>query len=244
MKIYAHRGLSQHAPENTMVAFQAAVTAGAEAIELDVQRTKDGQIVVMHDFYLGRTNQGSGLVMDHTYDQLQGLDMGAWFDPKFKGEKIPLLEEVMAQLPPHILINIELKKPAIDSQGDLGRKVVDIIHQYTRPVLVSAFDHYLLKQVQDLDPDLDLGLLYSSNLIDVFAYARQNGLKLKAIHPSIEYVSPPLVDRAHQLGLEVNVYTIRQIQEVDLLRSWGVDGIFVNTFEIVTKACNESAVHS
>lgn len=233
MIYFAHRGLSEHAPENTMAAFQMAVQAGAKAIELDVQRTKDGEIVVMHDFYLGRTNNGQGLLKDHSYQELSRLDAGSWFDPAFAGEKMPLLKEVMAQIPADILINIELKKPAIEENQDLAEKVVEIIHQYPRPVLVSSFDHYLLKNVQALDQSIPLGLLYCSNLIDVFQYAEQSGLKIAAIHPSIEYVSPALIQRAHDLGIQVNIYTIRRPEEVKLLEQWQADGIFVNTFAIV-----------
>ena len=234
MVYFAHRGLSEHAPENTMAAFQAAVKAGAKAIELDVQRTKDGKVVVMHDFYLGRTNNGQGLLKDHTYEELIRLDAGGWFAPEYAGQRLPLLEEVLHQLPADILINIELKKLAFEENSDLAAQVVELIRRYPRPVLISSFDHYLLKEVQNLDQTLPLGLLYSSNLIDVFAYAERSGLRISAIHPSIECVSPELIARAHQLDIKVNVYTVRRRQEAAMLRACQADGIFVNTLEVVS----------
>lgn len=233
MIYFAHRGLSDYAPENTMAAFDMAVKAGAKAIELDVQRTADGQIVVMHDFYLGRTNNGQGLIKDHDYESLRKLDAGSWFAPDYAGQRIPLLTEVMQHVPKEVLINIEMKKPAIDKNKDFARNVVEIIHQYPRPVLVSSFDHGLLKEVQELDSRIPLGLLYCSSLIDVFAYARSNGLNIEAIHPSMEYVDAALVQKAHALGVKVHVYTIRHKEEAELLRSWQVDGIFVNNFDIL-----------
>lgn len=234
MIYFAHRGLSEHTPENTMTAFQAAVTAGAKAIELDVQRTKDGQVAVMHDFYLGRTNNGQGLLKDYTYEELSRLDAGSWFAPEYAGERLPLLEDVLRQLPAEILLNIELKKLAIEAGSDLAASVVKLLRQYPRPALISSFDHYLLREVQNLDDTLPLGLLYGSNLIDVFAYAKQSGLKISAIHPSIECVSPELIERAHQLGIKVNVYTVRRRREADMLRACQADGIFVNTLEVVS----------
>ncbi len=236
MIYFAHRGLSEHAPENTMAAFWAAVKAGAEAIELDVQRTKDGRIVVLHDFYLGRTNNGQGLLKERTYEELSRLDAGSWFSERFAGEKLPLLEEVLQALPPELLINIELKKLAIEPAGDFAAEVVELLRRYPRPVLISSFDHYLLKEVQRLDDTLPLGLLYGSGLIDVFAYAEQNSLKIAAIHPAIEYVSPELITRAHQRGIKVNVYTVRRKEEAELLKACGADGIFVNTFDILDAA--------
>ena len=234
MICFAHRGLSEHAPENTMAAFQAAVKAGAKAIELDVQRTKDGQVVVMHDFYLGRTNNGQGLLKDYTYEELSRLDAGSWFSPEYTGEKLPLLEDVLRQLPADILLNIELKKLALEADSDLAESVVGLLRRYPRPVLISSFDHYLLKEVQTIDDTLPLGLLYGSKLSDVFAYARQSGLKISAIHPSVECVSPELIERAHQLDIKVNVYTVRRREEAAMLKAYQADGIFVNTFEVVS----------
>ena len=233
MIYFAHRGLSDFAPENTMASFRMAVDKGAKAIELDVQRTADGRIVVMHDFYLGRTNQGQGLLKDKCYEELQSLDAGSWFDASFAGEKIPLLEEVMQTIPQEVCLNIEMKKLALEGSNDFAQKVVEIIHRHPGKVLVSSFDHHLLKEVQELDGEIPLGLLYSSNLLDVFAYAEQNDLKITAIHPSIEYVYPDLIQRAHTLGIKVNVYTVRHKEEADLMRSWQVDGIFVNRFDIL-----------
>lgn len=231
MIYFAHRGLSDYAPENTMIAFEKAVQAGAKAIELDIQLTADGKIVVMHDFYLGRTNDGQGLLMEQDYEKIAGLDAGKWFAPEFSGERIPLLEEVLQQVPKEIFLNIEMKKLAFDKRKDFAKKLVDLLHCYPREVLVSSFDHHLLKAVQEEDDSIPLGLLYCSNLIDIFRYAEQSGLKISAIHPSIEYVNPDLVEQAHERNIKVNVYTIKQQLELDLMKRWQVDGVFVNRLE-------------
>lgn len=233
MRYFAHRGLSDYVPENTMSAFEEAVKEGATAIELDVQLTRDGEIIVLHDFILGRTNDGDGLVKDMKWTELSKLDAGSWFDKRFMGLRIPNLEEVLAELPQNIFLNIEMKRMATDSNKGFAAKLVELLKKYKREVLVSSFDHALLKEVQALDESIPLGLLYSSNLINPWEYAEANGLKLAAIHPSIEYVSKKLVDQAHQQGLSVNVYTIKTAQQATLLSRMGVDGIFINNFDFV-----------
>ena len=111
----AHRGASGRAPENTHVAFAAALALGAEAIELDVQLSADGELVVIHDETLERTTDGTGPVGDRTAAELAALDAGSWFAPEFRGERIPLLADVIAQLRDHVTLNVEIK-----SARDLG----------------------------------------------------------------------------------------------------------------------------
>lgn len=233
MRYFAHRGLSDYVPENTMSAFEEAIKEGATAIELDIQLTKDGEIIVLHDFMLGRTNDGEGLVKDKKWQELSGLDAGSWFDRRFQGLRIPTLEEVLTGLDQEIFLNIEMKRMAIDNRKEFAAKLVDLLHKYPRKVLISSFDHTLLKEVQELAENFPLGLLYCSNLMKPWEYAKANGLTIAAIHPSIEYVSKKLVDEAHQQGLDVNVYTVKTEQQAKLLARMGVDGIFVNNFDFV-----------
>lgn len=233
MIYFAHRGLSDYAPENTIAAFEMAVKAGAKAIEMDVQRSADGQLVVAHDFYLDRTSQGIGLLKDKTYEELATYDAGGWFHFRFVEEKMPLLEEVLQTIPEDVLLNIELKRLGQERENDFAQKVVDLLKKYPRRYLLSSFDHELLKEVQDLDSTIPLGLLYCSNLIDVFYYLQRAGLKVASINPSIEYVNPELVAEAHQRGIKVFVYTVHNKTEYDYLKEMDVDGIFVNSFDFI-----------
>lgn len=240
MKIFAHRGLSEYAPENTLTAFEMAIEKGAEAIEFDVQYTADGEIVVIHDFILGRTANGSGMVKDKNWDELKTLDAGSWFGENFRGIGIARLEEVLKALPANVLLNIELKRIAMDRRAGFAEELVRLIRQYPREYIVSSFDHYLLREVQEIDADVPLGLLYCSGLIDVIGYAEENGLKISAIHPSIEYVNTELVEQAHRRNIKVNVYTIKAKEQAQAVRVLGVDGIFVNHFDFISPSGQES----
>ena len=129
MKLFAHRGVSGEAPENTLAALKAAAESGAHGIELDVQLTKDAQIVVIHDETIDRTTNGTGYVKDMTWEQLRTYDAGSWFHPSFKGESIPSLEEVLDVVTAHhesMIINIELKNDQID-YPQLEEKVLDLL---------------------------------------------------------------------------------------------------------------------
>ena len=114
MEIIAHRGAFGYAPENTISAFKLAVKMGAKAIEIDVQMTKDREIVVYHDYFLGRTINGKGLIMNKTLSELKKLDAGLWFSDKYKGKKIPTLEEVLKAVPEDVELHIEIKKLNVD----------------------------------------------------------------------------------------------------------------------------------
>ena len=116
--IMAHRGYRARYPENTLVAFQAALDAGVQMIELDVALSRDRKLVVIHDATLERTTNGEGAVSDHTLAQLKQLDAGGWFHPRFAGEHLPELSEVLDLADGQVLINIEIKPHAYESHHD------------------------------------------------------------------------------------------------------------------------------
>ena len=115
--VFAHRGASGDAPENTLSSFQLAVTQGAHAVELDAKLSQDGHIIVIHDRTLKRTTNGSGYVHKTKFDDLRKLDAGSWFDPQFSGEKIPTLEQVLEALKGRIGVNIEIKPEAFEAHA-------------------------------------------------------------------------------------------------------------------------------
>lgn len=158
----AHRGWSGRAPENTMAAVRLALThSGIQAMEIDVQLSKDGVPVLMHDFELGRTVKGSGMVKDYTLEELKQLDAGSWFDEVFAGEKIPSLEEVLKEVRGKLLLNIELKT-AGDMYPGLEEKVADLIQRYGMEdeAYISSFDHDAVARVHELAPTLKKGLIF------------------------------------------------------------------------------------
>src|SRR5512136_2536678 len=125
---FAHRGASHEAPANTLAAFLLAADLGADGIELDVHLSKDGHVVVIHDFDVATTTDGRGLVCDKTLAELKELDAGSWFDPVYAGQRIPTLQEVIGAVGQRLLLNIELKAKGWGDKG-LAAKVVQIVEQ-------------------------------------------------------------------------------------------------------------------
>src|SRR5438128_870883 len=115
--VWAHRGASAAAPENTMAAFALAGRLGADGVELDAQRCRSGEVVVFHDATLGRIAGRAGRVTESSWAELKALDAGGRFAARFAGERIPLLAEVLAQTPPSLLVNVELKCDGADDRG-------------------------------------------------------------------------------------------------------------------------------
>ena len=146
--IVAHRGSSGTAPENTLISLQKAIDAGASVIEVDVQLTKDNQVVLLHDPHLGRTTSGKGLISNYTYSELHSIDAGSWFDTKYSAERIPLLYEAIELLKKHkIFVNIEIKPP--QPQEDFKKRVdaiTDIVIQahMSEVTLFGSFHHHSL----------------------------------------------------------------------------------------------------
>jgi glycerophosphoryl diester phosphodiesterase len=226
--ILAHRGFSAKAPENTMTAFEAAKTAGADGIELDVQLSKDGKLVVIHDEHVERTTNGSGWVQDLTYEQLKKFDAGSWFGPSFQGERIPLLTDVLEwAYSNRMLVNIEFKNgrvlyPEIEKktiQAVLDLKMLD-------QVLISSFNHYSLRLVKRLDPRFRIGLLYQDGLVQPWHYAKQ--MQAIAIHPHFIQVISELVHGCHSNQIMVNTWTVNEMEDIRRMVDRKVDTIITN----------------
>ena len=161
--VVGHRGSSGTAPENTIASFRQAIDAGADMIELDIRMTKDYHFVVIHDRTVDRTTTGHGAVSAKTLQEIRLLDAGGWFSPRFRGEQIPTLREVMDLLPEHVGLNIEVKTDGDPRPGRALEESLVLILREGRmngPCLVSSFDHPHLRRLHRLDPDLRLGALY------------------------------------------------------------------------------------
>ena len=156
--ISGHRGGAAYAPENTMAAFKKGKALGADLLELDVQLTRDGHLVIFHDDTLDRTTNGKGLLRERTLAELKELDAGSWFSPEFAGERIPTFEEVVEWATDvGMRLNVELKSgpyPAFDST--LAVKVVEVLEKYGRidDCLCISFDHIWIAEVKRRAPGL------------------------------------------------------------------------------------------
>jgi glycerophosphoryl diester phosphodiesterase len=223
----AHRGASGSTPENTMEAFQAAQGMGADGFEFDVQMTRDGVPVVIHDELLNRTTNGHGYVHSHTWAELQALDAGSWYGSSFAGAKIPTLEEVMDAFGSSMVLNIELKN-SIFPMPQLEERTLELIRRYQieERVIVSSFHHGSMQKFHELAPDIPTGLLYDCVIVGAVDYAKRLGAR--ALHPFFATVQPNLIAEAHAAGLMVNVWTVNEEDHMKLAARAGVDAIITN----------------
>jgi glycerophosphoryl diester phosphodiesterase len=232
MLVAAHRGASGHAPENTMAAFHAAVSAGADLIELDVRFTRDDVPVVIHDSTLARTAGGRGRIATLTVAELSAADAGSWFHPRFSNERVPLLSSVLDALPVGTGINIEVK-PDGDSRplAELALRLRDVIraHRRTREVLVSSFDHRFLQEFRHCAPHVPRGVLLHP-VRDLVRRPVRIAQRLDAayIFCSRSRVRRSMVEAAHANGFSVGVYTVNEPRMISRLVRFGVDLVFTN----------------
>ncbi len=228
-KVFAHRGFSGKFPENTMIAFEEAGKFAIAGIELDVQLSKDGVMIVIHDERLDRTTNGSGFVKDYTYDQLLAFDAGSWFHPQFVKQKLPKLAEVIdwaKQREKSYIVNIELKNDQIHYEG-LEEKVLHLIeeYQFKDQVILSSFNYESLVKIRKLDETISIGYLIQG----IHPTAIEKAQKINAnIHCDVAYALSEEGKRAKKAGLGVRVYTINNANEFEIVRKAGADVIMTD----------------
>jgi glycerophosphoryl diester phosphodiesterase len=228
--VFAHRGASAHAPENTLAAFELALTQGADAIELDAKLSADGKVVVFHDFTLDRTTDGTGRLAQKKLADLRALDAGSHFSAKYQGEKIPLLEEVFDAVGKKLFVNVHLNNRTTprDQLVDQVCKLVKNCGLEDR-VLFSSFSVSNLERARQLLPVVPRGLLAAKHWMG--AWARSFGFAFGdyvALHPYIADVDAREVRRVHRLKRTIHVWTVNKPEDLMRLKSWGADGIFTD----------------
>ena len=226
---YAHRGARGHAPENTVLAFDLAFDLGAEAIECDVQRSKDGELVIIHDGTVNRTTNGVGGVAALDFADLRALDAGRiWRIP----QRIPTLAETLDLVRRRGgAFNLEIKGESVAEAVGTAEAVEPVLRALDEPLrsrlLVSSFAHPAVALLKERLPWLRVATLYSGRewqKADMLAPALAMGAE--AIHPSVALTTAELVTRAHGAGLRVNVWTANRSTTIRKLIAWGVDGLF------------------
>ncbi|MDE6426459.1 MAG: glycerophosphoryl diester phosphodiesterase membrane domain-containing protein [Ruminococcus sp.] len=225
-QITAHRGYSAVAPENTLPAFEEAVEIGADYIELDVQLTADGQLVVFHDKTIERTTDGTGELSQMTYRELQKFSAGKWFsdDGEFDDVKISLLSEVLECIGNDILLNIEIK-----NHGDVRKtaeKTVEVIEEYgiERSCYVTSFSYTALKTVKKINPKIKTALIANVATSTSFSQLRY----IDAVSLNYIFVNSSIVNMAHQNGKRVFVWTVDRKSDIQHMIAMGVDNIITN----------------
>ena len=228
VQVIAHRGVSSISPENTMIAFERAIEIGADAIETDVQMTKDGQLVLIHDERLNRTTDGKGWVKDYTLAELKKLDAGSWYSSIYSKQTIPTLDELFTLIKPTSLwINLEIKDGFVLYPG-IEEKIVSKVKEYQLEdrVIISSFNHYSIVKIKELASELKTAILYMEGLYQPWNYAKSLGAM--ALHPSKELVFPEIIHGAHEAGMKLYPYTVNDKNEMLALLNMGVDGLITN----------------
>ncbi|MGG4500610.1 glycerophosphodiester phosphodiesterase [Paenibacillus polymyxa] len=225
---FAHRGASGVCPENTMAAFRHALELGATGIETDVQRTQDGHLVLIHDESLERTTGCPLDVKDITQEELNKLDAGSWFDEKFRGERVPMLDELLelAQSSDTI-INLELKN-SVHLYPGMEEEVIAAVKRFglEERVILSSFNHESLALCAQIAPEIKTGALYIEIMVRPSEYATQFGVT--ALHAYKQVVTPEAVSEALALGVVYHPWTVNEPEEMERLLEAGVNGIITD----------------
>lgn len=237
VEIIAHRGYSGAAPENTLAAFEKAIAVGADGVEFDVQASRDGNLVVIHDEELGRTAgrtaERSVLVMESSLAELKALDAGSWYDAAYAAERIPLLSEALELLRPTALsIHIELKTRRFPYPGLVAGVVGEVREMgLAGRTVLSSYNHHSLVEARQLAPELACAALFFGQALKPWEYAARHGFQ--ALHPSEYSVTQTLVDECHARGLALRTWTVDERERALALMEMGVDGIITNQPERV-----------
>jgi glycerophosphoryl diester phosphodiesterase len=229
--VIAHRGASAHAPENTLAAFELALKQGADAIEMDVDLCQDGHLIVIHDRSVNRTTEGSGFVRDMPLSALKELDAGSHFDIAFKGEPIPTLDEVFELLGKRVVINLELKQPAVPVEKLTEKVAISILrHSLIGSVIVSSFYPAILRSLRKILPDVALALLTLHGIKGALlrSWFGEIIAPHQAIHPDFRDVTPGFVKWIRNTGRRLNAYTVNTPDDMVWLINLGIDGIITD----------------
>ena len=222
--VMAHRGLSADAPENTLYAFSDAISVGVDFIELDVQQTRDGVLVVMHDSNLKRTTGVNKDIWDVDYADIQNLDAGSWFDPAYANARIPTLEETLQFVDKRAKLNIEIK-PTKHGSDTLEQDVAELItqYQYTDACYVTSFSYGSLKKIKEANPEIRTGYLMSVAYGQFYSLKYADAFSLNKV-----FVTSQVVNAAHQQGKQIFAWTVNSMSEVRSLCNLHVDSIITD----------------
>lgn len=249
IKIIAHRGASGHAPENTLASFQKAIEIGVDMIELDVHLSADDSIIVMHDYKLSRTTNGTGEIADHSYQELKKLDAGSKFSSAFKGEKIPTLNEVLELVKGRCKVLIELKWPSSGNYAGLVKKVVETIrNQHAESwTILQSFETSYLQEAEQIAPDIErqellfgqatLLPIYFNRSLHFGKFIPEKGIL--SINLFYIYLNKKLIQKYHKNGQSVYAFTVNNTKDMTKAISMGADGLITNFPDLAKKVSAE-----
>lgn len=230
-KIFAHRGYSGKYPENTMIAFIKAVEVGVDGIELDVQLTKDGEVVIIHDETLDRTTNGKGYVNEYSLEEISKFNAKFIFD-ELDFTPIPTLREYLEYIKEFdIVTNIELKNSIID-YSNIEKKVVELVKEFNleEKVIISSFNHFSILRVKSILPTLKCAFLSEDWIIDAGKYTSSHNIE--CYHPRFTSLTPPILEELKKYNLEINTWTVNEKKDIKQLLEKKVDSIITNYPEL------------
>lgn len=233
--ITAHRGDTQHAPENTLAAIRSAIAAGADYVEIDVQLTKDGELILLHDATFERT---AGLPMkaaDLTLAQVKELDVGFLFDPHFAGEQVPTLGEALKIARGHVILNIEVKAHG-KNEAAVAKLLAEIkMARADDFVVISSTDYDVLQKVKQLVPRMPTGYIMAMAVGDFISLPAADFFSLE-----LSFVGPDLVAKIQDAGKEIHVWTVNQKADMERLFHMGIDNIITDQTELALRLRQEA----
>ncbi|GGG60225.1 glycerophosphodiester phosphodiesterase [Paenibacillus radicis (ex Gao et al. 2016)] len=234
LKIWAHRGASAYAPENTMEAFELAVQQHADGLDITIHRTKDGEIVVIHDDTIDRTSNGKGEVADYTLAELKAFNFNAGFEDKYSRTEIPTLHEVL-ELVKACELELNIEENIIFSDHDrttISLDAAKLVQEYglTERVSFSSFNHHSMAQIKQAFPVIRTGLLYLEGLYNGGEYAKT--ADASALHPFFISVTPDMVTKAHNAGIRIHAWTVNEVAAVKSMIEVGADVIITDCPDI------------
>ncbi|MBU0713622.1 glycerophosphodiester phosphodiesterase [bacterium] len=219
MIVFGHQGAPGYAPENTLLSFNEAIRRGTDWIELDVHLVGN-ELLVIHDYRLDRTTDGQGIIYKQSIDYIRSLDAG-------QGEKVPFLHEVFDTVDRRVGINIELKS------ADTAEPVMELVDHYIQnhgwsinDFMISSFNHFELKTVRKINPDIKIGILLYGVPLDFEQI--KHIIKPYSINISIDFISRSIVDIIHEKELNVFIFTVNFEDEIQWMLDLGVDGVFTD----------------
>lgn len=229
--LFGHRGCPELAPENSLSSFKKILEHNVPGVELDVQICRSGELVVYHDNNMIRTTGFDGNIIDHDLTQIRSLDNGSFFSEQFKGEKIPLFEEVLSLLGDKVYYDIELKADYSKNRG-LEKKVLNMINDFRleKRVLISSFNPLALKRFRNLTKDIPVSLIYSDSESVPFYLRKGEGrflVRTEGIKPDYRLLNEKLFKKMNR-KFNLMTWTVDDEKMFRKYVEWGICGLCTN----------------
>lgn len=246
-----HRGASNHSPEHTFHSYDLAIDQNADYLEIDLQRTKDGELVAFHDRKVDRTTNGKGYVLDYTWAQLKELDAGSWFyktnptigKPKNATFTVPSLNEIIERYKNDTNYYIETKFP--EENPGMEEELIDLLDQHglldsNQPVgkvVIQSYSIESLKLIREKNEEIPLILLKKFNGKADVTQAEIDGIKIfgQGIGVNYQSLNQDFIDKIKSNDLLIHAYIVNDADDLAELRGWGIDGVFTDDLSIREK---------